>query len=340
LAGPFAELLGLQCAYILDAWRPPPGARLLDVGGAEGFFLRHLSERLEGRPHCELVEPSKEYGRVASVVVPGVTIHECMLEDTRLGMRRFDLISLRHVLEHVQGPLAVLRTCRELLDPAGLLHLELPNAAVWPPSVSSLFHHEHLNYFVPETLAAALGASGFRVVSLQPFSRNPVGSGFSYPVIRALASPAHDEDCTTRAAVGAKVPAVSSLIRAQMAARSEFIRLVVGPIRERVAAHVQGGRKVAMFGAGPHTLDLMSVLQLPDDTWSFIVDNNPNKWGRSMKNIEVKAPSRGTLEKVQAIVISSEAFESEMCDQVRSFGIPNLDVIRIYGHGGRPVGVQ
>lgn len=325
LGAPFSSLLDLQTTFIRAHWEPPTGARLLDVGGAEGFFLERLAREVPGGAVCEAVEPSTKYAEAARAVLPGAVIHECMLEDAPLDEGVFDLVTLRHVMEHVQSPREALRIIRRVLKPTGVLHLELPNVANWPPSVSSMFHHEHLNYFTRETMAYALALEGFRPLALEAWDDNPESSGFAYPVLRVLAVPVTDADVVTPDAA-----AVVATYRRQAEARTTFLEDQFGPVRRRIEALAAGGRPLALFGAGPHTLDLLRVLALPASTWSVVVDNNPNKTGKRLKGIPVVLPSRDVLAGVAAVVISSEEFESEMAAQVRGFDVPGLEVITLY----------
>jgi 2-polyprenyl-3-methyl-5-hydroxy-6-metoxy-1,4-benzoquinol methylase len=325
LGGPFAALLDLQAAFILAHWQPPTHARLLDVGGAEGFFLERLAREIPGGAVCEAVEPSTKYAEAARAVLPGARIHECMLEDAPVEEGSFDFVTLRHVLEHVQSPREALRIIRRALKPTGVLHLELPNVAHWPPSVSSMFHHEHLNYFTRETMAYALALEGFRPVALEAWDHNPELSGFAYPVLRVIAAPA-----VAGPAAPPDATDVVATYRSQAAARAQFLQEQFAPARQRIETLAAAGRPLALFGAGPHTLDLLRVLDLPASTWSVIVDNNPNKTGRYLKGIPVALPARDVLAGVAAVVISSEEFEDEMAAQVRALAVPRLEVITLY----------
>jgi 2-polyprenyl-3-methyl-5-hydroxy-6-metoxy-1,4-benzoquinol methylase len=322
---PFSTLLDLQASFIRAHWQPPAGARLLDVGGAEGFFLERLAREVPWGAVCEAVEPSTKYAEAARAVLPGAVIHECMLEDAPLEQDAFDLVTLRHVMEHVQSPRAALRIIRRVLKPTGVLHLELPNVANWPPSVSSMFHHEHLNYFTRETMAYALALEGFRPVALEAWDDNPELSGFAYPVLRVLAVPVDNATVVTPDA-----SEVVATYRRQTEARRHFIERVVGDVAHRIRALASLGKRLTLFGAGPHTLDLLHALKLPSSIWSRILDNNPNKTGKSMKGIPVVLPSRDVLDGVAAVVISSEEFESEMAAQVRGFDVPGLEIITLY----------
>ena len=325
LGTPFSTLLNLQASFIRTHWQPPAGARLLDVGGAEGFFLERLAREVPGGAMCELVEPSTKYAEATRAVLPGAGIPECMLEEAPLDRGAFDLVTLRHVMEHVQSPREALRIIRRVLKPTGVLHLELPNVANWTPSVSPMLHHEHLNYFTRDTMAYALALEGFRPLSLEAWDDNPELSGFAYPVLRVLAVPADNAT--------AVIPDASDFVatyRHQADVRRHFVDNVVGAASRRIQVLASRGETLALFGAGPHTLDILHALKLSPSIWTRILDNNPNKTGKSMKGIPIVMPSRDVLAGVAAVLISSEQFEGEMAAQVRGFDVPGLEVITLY----------
>lgn len=325
LAPPYAELLDMQAAFIRRVWPATGPQRLLDVGGAEGFFLERLRREVAGPATLEAVEPSTVYADAARALLPGVTVHQCMLEDAALASGAFDLITMRHVLEHLQSPRQALAILRPLLSPAGLLHLEVPNIADWPASVSSMFHHEHLNYFTPDSLRRVLELEGFQAELLEPWNGNPESSGFAYPVLRVVASAGE-----YRTATSTPVHDIRDLYRRHVESRNAYLADRFDPVRARVATLSAAGRRLGLFGAGPHTLDVLSVLKMPAATWSVVFDNNPNKAGRHLRGIEVVRPTREGVAAVDAVLVSSAEYEREMVAQLESYAVPELEILTLY----------
>lgn len=108
-------------------WLPP--GRLLDVGCGNGGFLRAMRElgwEVQG------VEPDPESARVAQRE-QGVPVVVGTLEQAKLRENSVDAITVRHVLEHVADPMALLRECHRVLRPGGQL-------AVVTPNIESLGH--------------------------------------------------------------------------------------------------------------------------------------------------------------------------------------------------------
>jgi 2-polyprenyl-3-methyl-5-hydroxy-6-metoxy-1,4-benzoquinol methylase len=326
LGRPYADLLDHQIRFIRRWWTPGPAPRILDVGCAEGFFLARLGHEAEGS-HLEGVEPSPVYAAAAREVLPGAVIHEGMLEDVSLPEGSYDLITLRHVLEHLQDPLGALRMLASLLHPEGMLHVEVPDVTNWPASISSLYHHEHLNYFTPASMEYVFRLAGLEPVRLEAARDNPANSGFSYPIQRVMARAAAALADMSEAAAGNDVSAVHGR---HVACRSEFIRNRLDPVRRRVSELRAEGRRVGIFGAGPHTLDLLSVLGVDDSTWTTFFDNNANKAGKLLRGVAIQLPTRESLALMDAVLVSSAEFEGEMVAQIESFRLDRLEILTLY----------
>lgn len=144
-----------------------PAPRALDVGCGNGAYLLHL--RALGWQVAG-VEPNStaalDAGRRFRLFV-----HSGTLGSAPFARESFDLVTFRHVLEHVPNPLADLRRAACLLRPGGQLLIECPNAAALARRVfSSYWFHldlpRHLYHFMPQSLGALLRAAGFRVVHM------------------------------------------------------------------------------------------------------------------------------------------------------------------------------
>ncbi|MFM7631086.1 MAG: class I SAM-dependent methyltransferase [Alphaproteobacteria bacterium] len=150
----------------------PPAATVLDVGCAEGDLLALLHK---AGHHVYGIEYASFAANLCVQKFGKDNIHCGVLEDIPFSAVSFDAVFLMDVLEHVRDPLTTLREVHRRLKPDGILVLHLPNVAslsrrlmykAWPHYLM-----EHLFYFSPATIAAALHQTGFQKTLQSSFKK-------------------------------------------------------------------------------------------------------------------------------------------------------------------------
>lgn len=151
------------------------GARLLDAGCGSGEFLRRAREMGLSAEGCE-----PDGKAVEACLAAGLDVVHGDLFSPTLDSRRFDVITMNHVLEHVPVPLKLLGRTFDLLHPDGLLWLALPNPAALGSRIfrggwKGLHPPYHLVIPSQRVLADWLTECGFRRVRI--IRRGPQSSG-------------------------------------------------------------------------------------------------------------------------------------------------------------------
>jgi 2-polyprenyl-3-methyl-5-hydroxy-6-metoxy-1,4-benzoquinol methylase len=156
----------------------PGQRRALDIGCGTGYTLSQL-DRLGFQAmgidfDPDLVAFAREHYRVHAEVG--------LVEDLgRLG-RTYDLALLSHVLEHVERPLDLLQNTAQVLDPGGVLLIEVPNADRFSLNRSlrrgelqwGEYPPHHLTFWNTAALRFALDAAGYAILRCRalPFSHD------------------------------------------------------------------------------------------------------------------------------------------------------------------------
>jgi 2-polyprenyl-3-methyl-5-hydroxy-6-metoxy-1,4-benzoquinol methylase len=151
-----STLLGLSAGQI----------RLLDVGCSSGAFLRAAVKL--GYP-AQGVEPAPQ--AAAAALAAGLSVRQGMLHEAGYADGQFDAITLLEVIEHLQQPLDLLRECRRILRPSGILLIGTGNAASWSMAAMGAKweyldiakHGGHVSFFNPGSIATLAQRSGFTV---------------------------------------------------------------------------------------------------------------------------------------------------------------------------------
>ncbi|MCA9662108.1 MAG: class I SAM-dependent methyltransferase [Myxococcales bacterium] len=144
---------------------PHAGSRALDIGCNTGLLLDALAELGYATEGIER-SPAAAQARAA-----GHRIHQVDIEGAETLDRRFDLITLTHVLEHLRRPVAALEWIRRHLAPGGILVVEVPNfddaaRPLWGLSYRPLELGDHLSFFDRATLQQALDRAGLDTLEL------------------------------------------------------------------------------------------------------------------------------------------------------------------------------
>lgn len=167
------ELEGLRATYgaALDRAAGHLGSRegLLDVGCGSGFVLEVAQERCWTGVHG--VEPSGDAIAKAAPAIAPLIVQDVM----RAGL--FDdgslsLVTLFQVLDHMPDPAGLLRDCRRLLRPGGLILALNHNVTAWSARLlgerSPIIDVEHTFLYSPATMRRLFSAAGFDVLSVSP----------------------------------------------------------------------------------------------------------------------------------------------------------------------------
>lgn len=150
-------------ALVRRARRLHPGARtLLDVGAGTGLLV---DEARRAGLAAVGVEPSVRLA--AHACAAGIPVTTGTLPHPALDARRFDVVMLVDVLEHVADPVALLRRCAERLAPGGIVVVVTPDVASTAARALGRrwWHYRiaHVGYFTRATLARAAGRAGLAV---------------------------------------------------------------------------------------------------------------------------------------------------------------------------------
>jgi len=122
VTGGTSENMFRQRLSLIEKYKSP--AKLLDVGAGKGEFL---VEATKNGWESSGIEPSSEFCKYAQSRFQ-LKLFNCHLNEYETKSdAKYDVITLNHVLEHVEQPYVLLKSIRNLLDESGVLFIEVPN---------------------------------------------------------------------------------------------------------------------------------------------------------------------------------------------------------------------
>lgn len=138
----------------------PGQFRTLDVGSSSGEFV-YLMRKLGFEAHG--VEPHVGYASYARQTL-GLEIANCGFSEYRTPEKGFGLVTVFHVLEHLEFPVEDLSRLALSLAEDGILAIEVPNILYPGMRFCRKWHKAHLSGFTSRTLEAVAARAGLRPV--------------------------------------------------------------------------------------------------------------------------------------------------------------------------------
>jgi len=137
-----------------------PRWRVLEVGSGGGEFL-YLLKKLGYDAFG--IEPNEGYAEYAKSEYQ-LNIKTGFLQNTQFEENSFEMVTLWHVLEHMDNPADILKKIHFFLATDGLLIIEVPNIEAICSSPKNTFHAAHLYNFNQSTLRRMVERAGFVVI--------------------------------------------------------------------------------------------------------------------------------------------------------------------------------
>lgn len=264
--------------------------RLLDIGCGNGALLRAAARFL---PHWTSVGTElDDRSRAAVEAIPGVERLHVGQPSEAPGT--FDMITMVHVLEHLDSPITFLERLRERLTDDGLLVIEVPEFTQNP---FDLLIRDHCTHFTADTLALAVPNAGFEIVTVE--------RGWVAKEITLLARPATDRQRTPSAL--SVDDAVRTAWQAQASVRwLEHVR--------QLANGLAGRSPFGVFGTANAATWLAS--EVGTDRVAFFVDEDPGRIGRQHFERPICAP-RDVPESARVLVAVPDPIGLAIAERLR-----------------------
>lgn len=140
---------------------------LLEIGCGEGLFIKEVQKLVSS---VKGIEPTILYATYAKNTL-NLDVQPGVIEDIDFPPMSFNIITIFHVLEHLQNPAEVLRKAYSWLKPEGILIIEVPNIespyARYKGENWEMINPEHKFYFSPNSLKYLLEENHFELISMK-----------------------------------------------------------------------------------------------------------------------------------------------------------------------------
>ncbi len=214
-------------------------------------------------------------------------------ENKKIPNAPYDSFIMMNFLEHFPYPLVALRSIWNNLTDNSFGFVEVPNFEETIDEHNFLdFVPDHLLYFTKDTLSLMLNLAGFEVIKIESVFHNYI----------------------LQAEVKKRIlPSYANF-------KTEVVRL------KKQIEHLLKkfpNRSLAIWGAGHHSLSLMSICGLNDKKIKYIVDNAPFKQNKLTPAtfIPVVNPDYFVKNSPKAILVIAGGYNDEIVKQINAFNL-------------------
>lgn len=143
----------------------PAGTNVIDIGCGSGELLLRLKELSCNAYGIDIDDTTSKFLR--EVMSLNVTTWD-IDDGIPFPDDFFDVIIMRHSLEHIYNPVHVLHEIRRALKPDGLLLIGVPNIDSFVSKITGIYWGDldvprHLFHFSPSTISTLLNEAGFSI---------------------------------------------------------------------------------------------------------------------------------------------------------------------------------
>ncbi|MGB2959650.1 MAG: methyltransferase domain-containing protein [Bacteroidota bacterium] len=299
----YAELLARRLVQRYDV----RGKDVIDIGCGKGDFLALMCA--EGNNRGTGFDPSYEPEHMQSAVADSLTIVRDFYSP-EYSSYKADLVTCRHVLEHIQHPDTFVDTVARSLGgrTETVVFFEVPNVlytlrdmGIWD------LIYEHCSYFSSYSLSRLFIDAGFAVLE-----QNELYEGQFLGIDLVLRAPGEGP---------AKPPSPAGMTDL-VKQFSDKYRQKVGFWNDQFERMASARETVAVWGGGSKGVTFLNTVKQGNQA-GFMVDINPRKQGMYVPGTgqEVIAPERLREVRPDVLIVMNPIYEKEIRKNLSDLGV-------------------
>jgi 2-polyprenyl-3-methyl-5-hydroxy-6-metoxy-1,4-benzoquinol methylase len=285
-------------------------ARILDLGCANGGLLAAL--KYKGFNNLTGVDPSEACVQATRKLLHIEAVAASLYSLPDLGL--FDIITLSHVLEHLEDLRGAARSFARLLRPGGAVYIEVPDASRYAEFLVAPFQDfntEHINHFSHHSLRRLMSTVG-----LAPFLEGTKtiesAKDVPYPALYGF----------YRAGIAKPESGRDEKLVGNIRAYIEKSQQMLQQMDATIAKAMTKNRRMIIWGTGQLTSKLLAKTQLADADIVSFIDSNPIHHGEVWMGKPVVAPE-SRIDANASLLIATTIHQADIVATIGRMGLKN-----------------
>ena len=295
---------------------------VVDIGCNDGVLLCNYSKKIN---NLIGVEPSNAYKKIKDKRIK--VINKFFNKETaNYYLKKFEkakLITITNVLAHVDKANDLIQNIKLILDDNGKLIIEVPYILdMLNKGTFDLVYHEHLSYFSINSIKHLLERNNLKIINLKK-----INFGASGPSLRIHAT--HKNNKLKESKIIEKLISLENKKKIkdyQTYLRfKEKVKKNINKLRKKLLVLHNAGNKLACYTAPAKGNTLLNALNLGEEIFSFVTENNPRKLNKFTPGTHLKIVND------KEIIDSKIKFALLLSWNYKSFFLKNSNFIKYGG---------
>lgn len=308
------ETVRKQQKEYLDKFISKKKGVVLDIGSFEGVFLNLFKK--EGWT-CIGVEPCQEAAKICREKY-NIEVYEEMFENINFDDNMFDIIAIRHVLEHVDDPMNAIKLMKRYLKDDGIIFIEVPDISKFDSdNIADSYDFQHIYNFSSSVMKNYIFKCGLELVDTD--------NELPYAGMRFICKKGIEKDIVS------DYENTKALVLNYKKKREENLNYMASLLVEKNKQWKVENKKIFLYGAGFHTAQLFQyVMNKEDFNIVGLLDSSKDKWEKEFWGYKTYSADKiGQLD-ADVIIISSYAFQDEIYNMLKRFERVGVEIVKLY----------
>lgn len=279
--------------------------KVLEIGCYDGYILHRIKKKFL-KIQTFGCEPSPG-ADIANKF--GLNVKKTYFDHKTYPNQKFDLIILRHTLEHISNINKTINNIRKVMNNNSILAIEVPNINFYLKNgLLEVFSFQHIHYFSMQTFFAICKSYNFKILRKFETPENII------IIIKKNNSKNKIENKITK-------KFYSDVFLNKLNINLKKIKLILSKYKHN---------EIALWGAGGFAVAAINLYKIPISRDTIIVDKDKTKHGLSFSNHENKILkiNKNTIKSKKLIVITSY-YTKQIIKEIKRLNI-NINVMQIF----------